>query len=165
MSCPTETSALSFFYREPHDTLGYIQSWISLSLIHISHVSSCHILLFSPSLNALAIPVDVLGSASCLVSGVPAWKPGLHACLGLWKPQPDWGPGQGAQQLPRIPDVCISFQHRPRITFEGWQPFSTQNISLVNHSSRSPPVQTGFCAILYNSNTSSMPSVCFTKEQ
>lgn len=116
---------------------------------------ACHILLFSPSLNAFAIPVNMLWSASCLV---PAWKPGLHSCLGLWKLQQDWGPGQGTQQLPPIPDVCISFQHRPSITFEGWQPFSTQNISLVIPISRSPPVQTHW--LLHKFCTTVTPPQC-----
>lgn len=142
MPRPIEMFASAFSYREPHNTLDYIQGWISLSLIHIPHISSSHILLFSPSLNALTIPVNIVWSASCLV---PACKPGLHAFLGLWKPQQDWGPGQGTQQLPPIPDVCISSQHRPSITFEGWQPFSTPNISLVIPSSRSPPVLADFC--------------------
>lgn len=143
MSCPTEMSALALFYREPHNTLDYVQGWISLSLIHIPHVSSCHILLFSPSLNALAIPVNILWSASCLVSSVPAWKPGLHACLVLETSGRlrTWTSYTTAPSHSR----CISFQYRLCIIFEGWQPFSTQNISLVTPSSRSPLVQTDFC--------------------
>lgn len=141
MSCPIEMSASAFFYREPHSTLDYIQGWISLSLIHIPHVSSCHILLFSSSLNALAILVNMLWSASCLVTGVPAWKPGLHA---YW----DCGNLSHTADLAKVHNSSLPFQMSAfpsstdqalHLMADSHSPLKT---FLVIPSSRSPSVQT-----------------------